>query len=285
MAIGTAAAIGLGVSALAGGAASVIGANKAAGAARDAADQSAAVQREQLQAAQTALAPYQQAGTPATQQINALLGIGDQTDWAGWISNDPAAMRDYYQNWSGAPGSMGSMSLADYGKFQYTNDLAYKRGEKVGNDGQYYAGADPNYKGYDISGYTGAGSANRAFDQFRNSTGYNFRVKEGMNALNSGYAGAGTIKSGAAMKAAVDYGQNMASQEFGNYLNALGNQQGVGMSSASALAGVGQNFANSMSAINTNRADAVGNAALANAGNINSMLGTAGYGILKYGVK
>ncbi len=130
----------------------------------------------------------------------------------------------------------------------------------------------------------GANDARRAFDQFRNSTGYKFRLGEGMNALNSGYAGAGTIQSGAAMRDAVEYGQNFASNEFGNYLGALGNQQGVGLQAGGAAAGVGVNTANSLSQIYQNRADTIGNAALANASNINSLIGTGMAGILKYGV-
>jgi len=192
-------------------------------------------------------------------------------------------MQDYRQNWSGTPGALGNMTLDEYGKFKYSNDLSYKRGETVGNDGKYYSSADPNYQGYDLSGHSGANSANSAFDQFRNSTGYQFRLKEGMNALNSQYAGAGAIKSGAAMKSATEYGQNFASGEFGNYLNALNNQQGVGLSAAGAQAGVSTNYANAVSANNNNTASTVGNAALANAGNINSLIGTLGAGILKYG--
>jgi hypothetical protein len=84
-----------------------------------------------------------------------------------------------------------------------------------------------------------------------------------MNALNSGYAGAGTIQSGAAMKAAMRYGQDFASNEFGNYMGYLGNQQGVGLSGASALAGVGQNYANNISSQNNAMASVAANSALA----------------------
>lgn len=104
--------------------------------------------------------------------------------------------------------------------------------------------------------------AERGFNRYQRSTGYQHRLNEGYDALNSGYAGAGVLQSGAAMKGAVRFGQNFASNEFGNYMNMLGNQQGVGLSGASALAGVGQNYANSMAANNNDRAGAIGNAAL-----------------------
>lgn len=208
MAIGTLAAVALGAGALGSAALGASAAGKASRAATQAADQSAAVQREIYGQNKQMLSPFVQGGQTAFGQANALLGIG-------------------------------------------------------GNQA----------------------AARKAFDTYRNSTGYQFRLGEGMNALNSGYAGAGTIQSGAAMKAATEYGQNFASNEFGNYMGALGNQQGVGLSAGGALAGVGTNYANSLGNIYGQRADTIGNAALANASNINSLIGTGMAGILKYGVK
>lgn len=49
--------------------------------------------------------------------------------------------------------------------------------------------------------------------------GYQFRFNEGMNALNRSAAARGGLISGAAMKAATRYGQDMGSQEFGNAYN------------------------------------------------------------------
>lgn len=114
----------------------------------------------------------------------------------------------------------------------------------------------------------------RAFNVFRNSSGFQFRQQEGENALNSGYAARGLINSGAAQKAFAKYNQNLASDEFGNYMGYLGNQQGVGLSGASALAGVGQNFANSMTNINTNRANSQVANTNALMGNLGSSFGT-----------
>ena len=102
-----------------------------------------------------------------------------------------------------------------------------------------------------------------AFDTFRDSTGYQFRMGEGMNALNSGYAARGMLNSGAAQKAAMRYGQDYASGEFGNYLSALNSQNQTGFAAGSALAGVGQNMANNISANNQSAADARSNAAIA----------------------
>jgi hypothetical protein len=213
--------------------------------------------------------PYNNAGIPASNTINALLGLGGsagQTDWGGYVNANPDAL----ENWNAINGtSAGQQFGGDIAKF-----------------GEYHYGADGSRRdltGVTTGGVSAADAAGQAFDTFRNSTGYQFRLGEGMNALNSQYAGAGAVKSGAAMKDAVEYGQNFGSNEFGNYLTALGNQQGVGLSAGSALAGVGQNYANSMASINDARATGIGNAALSNANNLNSMIGTLGAGILKYG--
>ena len=212
-------------------------ASKAANAATDAANQSAAVQREQLQAAKTALNPYQQVGIPAANTLNALLGLGGTAgtagtpgvqDFAAYTTSQPDLVADWQRYHS-------NMTPEQYGQYHYST-YGQNEGRVVPT-----TGGTPGTPGTD-----GSAAAQAAFDQYRKSTGYDFRVNQGMNAVNSGYAGRGAIKSGAAMKAINDYGQGMASQEFGNYLNALGNQQSLGMSAGSALAGVGQNYANSL---------------------------------------
>lgn len=117
------------------------------------------------------------------------------------------------------------------------------------------------------------GQAASAFDAFRKSTGYDFRLGEGMKGLNASFAARGLGTSGAAAKAALNYGQNIGSAEFGNYLGYLGNQQGVGLGAGSALAGVGQNYANTISANNNQSASAIGNGAIAQANNNNALYG------------
>lgn len=220
-------------------------AGKAASASQSAADAAAAEQRAAREQAYSTLNPYIQAGLPATQNINALLGLAQPTqDWNGYLAANP----DVAAGWS-------AMSAADKQQFPTAQDYAQWHYQHYGqNEGR----AAPAM-------VDGAAQANQAFDTFRNSTGYDWRLKQGMNALNSGYAGAGTIKSGAAIKGAIDYGQGMASQEFGNYLNALGNQQGIGLQAGSSAAGVSQNVANSLGNIYQQNGANQANASLARA--------------------
>ncbi len=132
-------------------------------------------------------------------------------------------------------------------------------------------------------------AANRAFGQYRDSTGYQFQLDEGNRAMDRTAAARGGLQSGAALKAGQRYGQQLGSSAFQTYLNNLYQQQGVGLSATNAVAGVGTNFANAVGANNNNAADATGNAALANAGNINSLLaqlaqtGSYAFGNSSYG--
>lgn len=144
-----------------------------------------------------------------------------------------------------------------------------------------------NAAGQQINALLGVGGANptasqkTAFDQFRNSTGYQFRLNEGMDSLGANWLARGLSKSGAAAKSAMTFGQGIASDEFNNYIGALSNQQGVGLSAGSALAGVGQNYVNTVTGNNNQAASALGNAAIARANNNNALWGnlaqTAGW--------
>lgn len=118
-----------------------------------------------------------------------------------------------------------------------------------------------------------------AFDAFRNSTNYQFRLGEGMKAANQGYAARGMLQSGAAMKGLNDYGQNMASNELGNYMNILGQQQQVGLSGANALAGVGTNMVGQVTANNNAAGTAAANAQLMAGQAQNQMYGGIGSAI------
>lgn len=115
-----------------------------------------------------------------------------------------------------------------------------------------------------------------AFAKYRGSTGYQFRQNEGMRALDNSFASKGVGQSGAAAKAAIQFGQNIGSAEFANYLGQLGGVSAQGLSAANAQAGVGTNLVNSITANNNASAGAIGNSALA-AGNANAQLwGAAG---------
>lgn len=79
---------------------------------------------------------------------------------------------------------------------------------------------------------------------FETSPGYEFRQSEGQNALAKMAAARGIRLSGATMKDSIAYSDGLASQEYGNWRNALQSMAGVGQSAVNTQASLGQNFAN-----------------------------------------
>jgi hypothetical protein len=64
---------------------------------------------------------------------------------------------------------------------------------------------------------------------------YQFRLGEGMKALERTAAARGGLISGGALKAAQRYGQDVASTEFGNAYNRLAGLAGVGQTATGAM--------------------------------------------------
>lgn len=98
----------------------------------------------------------------------------------------------------------------------------------------------------DIYGLNGAEGTARGLSSFTESPGYQFRLSQGVQALDRGANARSGLYSGAQGKALVDYGQNVASDEWSKYVGGL-----------SGLAGYGQNAANTLSNIATGRANAM----------------------------
>jgi len=89
---------------------------------------------------------------------------------------------------------------------------------------------------------SGGPSASQQFLQM--DPGYGFRLSEGQKALDRQAAARGGLISGAALKAAQRYGQEYASNEFGNAYNRLAGLAQIGPSSAGVMNTLGQNYAN-----------------------------------------
>ena len=72
---------------------------------------------------------------------------------------------------------------------------------------------------------------------------YQFRLQQGQNAIQSSAAAQGGLLSGATLKALQNYGQESASQEYGNAYNRFNADQTNRYNRLSNLVGVGQNAA------------------------------------------
>lgn len=248
-----------------GASASKKAANKAADSAYQTAAMNNELAREFRAKNEDVFNPFIDRGNIAGDTYNALLGLGTagskgRTDWEAYVRGNPDALA----NWQAIQGTPSNTfgSLADFGQYHYNADGSRR------DLAPYTVGARP--------ASSGAQAAQDAFNTFRNSTGYQFRFNEGMNGLNALNAARGSLDSGAAVKSALQFGQNIGSQEFGNYLGYLGNQQGVGMQGAGALAGVGLNALNNMTANNNSAGSAAANAALIRGSANNQLYGSIG---------
>lgn len=91
-----------------------------------------------------------------------------------------------------------------------------------------------NYNTYGWDPANAKEKQTEAFADFQTTPGYQFRMDEGVKALDRSAASRGLLRSGAQQKGIVDFGQNIASGEYGNYLNNLFNLSGMGNQAASS---------------------------------------------------
>lgn len=129
---------------------------------------------------------------------------------------------------------------------------------------------------------------NFGMDQFQADPGYAFRLSEGQKALDRQAAARGGLISGAALKAATRYGQEMGSQEFQNAFNRYGIERerrlaplqslaGVGQTTSQQLGAAGTGFANTAGNIGMNQANLAGNAQMSRASTYGNAINQLAY--------
>jgi len=308
MAIGTAAAIGLGVA----GVGSVLSSRSASKAAQTASDTSLQVAQQNNQLARenrdmlmTRADPFLNSGQQANALLNDFLGFNAGQDAQ---QAQPAPQPNALEQFRGGPNPAdyygvgdGSVFTGDYGQYSTpgANDISPQVGGAMGVPGAFqmpgrysgYAGGTFNSDGTQATQSdlpqanlpgVGGPSSKDAFAQFIDNSDYAFQFGEGANALNSGYAGAGTLQSGAAMKGLEGFRQDLQQGYRNDWANMVGGQQSTGLNALGAAAGVGINSVNQMSANNNAAGTAAANAALIKGNNnpLGNAFGAIGGGIL-----
>lgn len=95
-------------------------------------------------------------------------------------------------------------------------------------------------------------SNNKFMDNFQQDPGYQFRMNEGMKAINAGAAARGMGNSGATMKSLAKFGQDYGAQEYNNVYNRNFNRlsalAGYGSGANSIASNAAQNYGNQVSA-------------------------------------
>lgn len=103
---------------------------------------------------------------------------------------------------------------------------------------------------------------NQQFDMstFQQDPGYQFRMDEGMRALQASAAARGGLASGRTLKDLTRFGQNVASQEYSNAYNRFYDQQDRQYNRLASLAGVGQTTSGQLMQSGQNMANQIGQA-------------------------
>jgi len=112
--------------------------------------------------------------------------------------------------------------------------------------------------------------------------GYNFRLGEGMKALERQRAANSGLISGGALKAAQRYGQEFASNEFGNAYGRVAGLAALGPSSAGVVNNLGTTYASGAGNTMMNQGDTSANALLASQRARSSSYGQLGSALSKY---
>ena len=284
-----------------------------------------ALQREMYNQQRADIAPYRQAGLTAQNRLLTLLGLAPTADAMAPITqfDQPGydrALDSYYARLErmGAPaaGAMGGGPGQGPGYYIDNPEDSGPAQFWVSTAGEPGAGGAPGVSMADISMPTreeftttipvdqlqvdpnapdyGKYARDFSMQDFQEDPGYAFRLSEGLKALDRQAAARGGLISGAALKASQRYGQDMASQEYGNafnryqvnrsnQLNPLMSITGYGQLATNTLGGYGSQYAtgaaNTMSTAAANQANALGAAGQARAsgyvGQANALTGMA----------
>lgn len=131
------------------------------------------------------------------------------------------------------------------------------------------------------------------YDTYQQDPGVAFRLKTGMDALNRTAAARGGMLSGNALRGAVEYGQDLGSQEYTNAfnryqteraarLNPLQSLTGVGQTTANTLGNAGSNYANNVGGLMVNQSVNAANAGLVGARAMGNAIGQSSYALGNY---
>ncbi len=84
-----------------------------------------------------------------------------------------------------------------------------------------------------------ASQVNRPFQQ---SPGYQFAMDQGTRAVMANQAARGLVNSGSTLRALTQFGQGLANQDYGNYMNRQAALAGIGQTATNAGLAAGQGF-------------------------------------------
>lgn len=253
--------------------------NKAASAQRAAAASQAEVARETRDLTRADLAPFLSSGVSAQNALAFEMGLGPRPTFGGnpaeittrtiegggapdfRIQINPGGGDDtQFQAFSGNQllGSANNLRALDqFRPAAPASSTQYSVGDNTFTtleEAQAFAAANP-VGGQEYQGYTA-------------TPGYDFRLQQGLGAVDMSAAARGGLNSGATLKASQQFGRNLATEDYGNYLNRLTGMASNGQNAAGAQGASNQFYSQQAG----NALAAGGNAAAAGAIGFNNAL-------------
>lgn len=185
--------------------------------------------KQQSDTAQTALSPYEQAGTGALSQINDLLGISTPgtTDWAAYVNGNPDALANWNAIKNTSDGAQFGGDMAKFGQYHYAAD-----------------GSRRDLTPYNVGGSAGGADAQAAaIAQLQASPAYQSLYRNGQEAVLQNASATGGLRGGNVNTSLANFGADTLTQTINDQLQRLGGLTGAGLSATGTAAQVGQNAA------------------------------------------
>lgn len=240
-------------------------AGKAADAQRSAAVADRAFQTETRDLIFDRLQPFYRGGQQAQRALDFELGLGARPTFGG---NTPKIESFYEGGQPGGGAASGNFLNGMIGGGNGQAPVATGAGRGVE---RFRVGGQTFNTREEAEAYAKANATpGREYGGYTKTPGYDFRMTQGLDALESSAAARGGLYSGAALQASQQFGQDYATSEYENYLAKLSNRAGVGMGAATGQANAATNAASGVS----NALAGAGNAAAAGAiGQGNALVG------------
>ena len=270
--------IGAAIGGIASGLMGARSADKAADAQTQAAQAQIDLQREIYQKTSRKFQPYYQAGNNALAAYMYEMGLGA----APTVGGTPLTITRVTQGGQGGEGWGGNLSPRQQSMLQgYWEQQGVDMGAGPNGGDTFRVGGKTFNTMAEARQYANQNARGASeYQGFTATPGYQFRVDEGNNAINAMAGARGGLVSGATMQALQERGQNLATEEYGNYMNRLSGLTGMGMSAAGNQASAGANYASGASNALANQ----GNAQAAGyIGQSNAMMGGINTGLNIYG--
>lgn len=235
--------------------------SKASKAQQKAADAASQAQLDMYYQGREDLAPWREAGEESVNQLRKMLGLSYYVPTEGEAPPVENVLNPEWERWSRTTGPIEVSSVPRPGEYGYGEWLEGRPippivGPSRGPEPPKYipGEAQPATPGRELV----PGTGQMQMGEFTESPGYQFTLSEGQRGIQNVLSGMGKSRSGAHIKAASEYAENMASTEYDNFLR----RWYQSLTPYQSMAGIGQTSAGQTTQLGANTAANVGQANL-----------------------